>query len=198
MHTLAHAHLHADDWPAVCPVEALELNANLRVQRCGEVHEEGLQGAQANAGGVDEPVGEAAVAALAMCPRSRANENAQIQRLRRLHKRSQVSLVFPAPHTSLLLMMDPENIGADDGESVGLGRRECVFPLTPRDARELNLTHAWEKRPVIDGEILRVEAHLAPRGRRIIAHGGDRGRRDGLGKHSHRFQLSHPTWDRVA
>ena len=75
-----------------------------------------------------QPVGEAAVAGLAVCPRPDPQHDLEPHRLGRLHEAAHVEVEIPSPLAATLLVQDPDQVRGHEVDAARLHLAELVLP----------------------------------------------------------------------
>ncbi len=159
-----------------------ELPGDLLIQNLDFGKKRGIVRAKFQATG-NQPIRKSAVANFAMIPRPNAHDEWQPNVFAGLGERVEIALAGPVPLVLDFLVVNPEDVGGDDGDSACLHFEEFVAPFGLRIARVVEFAHHREpgfavakKRGVIERE--RVAIGIA-RGAHVEAGGFEGGRWSG-------------------
>ncbi len=171
--------LGGDDRAAVGVGEPFELGDGLAVEGAHQVEVGGVVGAGRQAA-FDEPVGEAAVAGLAVRPGAEADDDVEAVSCGGLDEGAQVAVPVPAEAAGLGLVRLPEDVGGDGVEAAGAGVPEGLGPAFARQARVVDLAADGEPGPAVAFDPPVVDVDAVARAGRLAereAAAGGRGRR---------------------
>ena len=128
-----------------------------------------MLGAQAPAGwclparAVLNPIGEAAVADLAVAPRPGAHDGEEANLAAGLEEGSQVFLSLPVPLALDLFVVVPKNIARDDFYAAGFHFLQRLAPLGAGIPGKMDLAHDGEPRLAVEEQAAAVERDFIPR-----------------------------------
>ena len=151
--------LDADDGAAVFVEKAVELLANLGVIVAGEAHKRGIIPADDFAL-FQHPIGQPAIADFAVAPRADAGIDVQAVLGAELDELAKVSIAGPIELAFDFLVIDPDNVGGDDGDSPGFHLEYFIFPLLMGNTDVMELAHDRNPGIGVFGEVSAVDADL--------------------------------------
>src|SRR5690606_12598247 len=128
--------------------EALEPSDGLGVERADQGEVGGVVGAGPQAA-LEKPVGEAAVAGLAVRPGAQADNDVEAVPGGGLDEGAQVAVAAPAETAGLGFVRLPEDVGGDGVEAAGAGVPERLGPAFARQARIVDLAADGEPGPAV-------------------------------------------------
>ena len=108
-----------------------------------------------------KPVGETAVAALAVRPRAGTHDNLEALFLRLKHEIADGEIAGETEFALDFFVMDPEEIGGNDVDAARFQFRELGGPLVAGDARKMQFAHDRDPRLAVAHEVQAVDADLA-------------------------------------
>ena len=108
---------------------------------------------------VDKPVREASLAALAVRPGADSHDRPESGLLHLAEERGEVAVSGEVPLALLPLVVVPEDVCRDDGDSALLHRRERLRPLAARDARVVHFAHKRNQRSAVQPQALRRDIY---------------------------------------
>ena len=156
--------LHANDRSAILPEQALYLAADLAVEAAHVLQVLRIVAAQDNLL-LEQPVGESAIAHLAVIPGTDAQINVESVLIAKLDKMTKIALSCPVELAFDLFMMNPEDVGGDHLHAAGLHLEQFLLPVLFRIAREVKLSHDGQPWFSIEQEAAAVDCQTVPRGR---------------------------------
>ena len=143
---------------AIFPLQALYLGEDLAVEFLGKTEEDTVLFAQL-AALLEHPVGDTAVAHLAVTERTQAKHHRHLFLFAYLQESAQVTLTVPTEDTLLLFDMVPEDIGGNDGHPTLLHLPDLCLPLVLRQSRIVYLTHHGAYPAPVDDQTILVPRH---------------------------------------
>ena len=143
---------------SVLPLQSDDLGVDLAVQFLGITEEHGFAGAQF-AALAEHPVGDAAVAYLAVTEGADSEHYGQSLGLADFEEAAQVALSVPPEDAFLLLDVVPEHIGGDNGHTALLHFTHLALPFVGGDAAVLDFAHHGNHAVAVDDEALAVPRH---------------------------------------
>lgn len=143
--------LDRHDRAAVRPVEAAQLLGDRREPGAYGVQVHGIIGAGHAVPGQD-PVGQAAVPDLRVRPGADAGDEVQVVAGAQLGEAAQVTVAVEADAALDLLMVDPDEVTGDGGDTARLHLQQLLLPLPGGVAGVVELTGDREPRPAATGE----------------------------------------------
>ena len=132
--------LDAHNGPALLVGEALHLAVDFPVPQAGFLQVAGVVVPQ-GVGLLQQPVWEAAVAALAVGPGADAYHRLQARPLARQQKGADVPVAGEVEPAFLLLVVNPEQVGGHHGDAAGFHLAQLPVPVRPGAAGEVELSH---------------------------------------------------------
>ena len=153
--------LGRDDRAAVFPLKALHLGVDLAVEARGEIEENAVARAHLAALG-EEPVGQAAVAHLAVAPGAHAQDDGHSLVAAHLEEAAQVALSAPVEAVLLLLDVVPEDVGGDECDAALAHLAHLTRPFGGGQAAVVYLAHHGAKALAVDDEAMAVPGDGAP------------------------------------
>ena len=133
-------YLGADDRASIFIIQTFELGCNFLVETCNVFQVVGIVGAHFD-GACKQPVGQSAVAYLAMTEWTDAYQDLHTMFLAELHESPHVTVVTPIEDAFTFFMDIPENVGGDDGQTAGLHFQDGFFPLLTWITAIVEFTH---------------------------------------------------------
>ena len=150
--------LHGDDGASIFPLQALCLGKDLTVEDGGIVEEEGVFAAGLAALGED-PVGDAAIAHLAVAEGPYTQYHGHMGIAAHLKEATQVALSVPTEHALGLFDMIPEDVAGKERHPTLAHLLHLALPLLGRDTRIVHLAHHGYHAAAIDDETVTVPLH---------------------------------------
>jgi len=110
---------------------------------------------------LQKPVWKSSVANFTMRPRSDARIDVHAVFLAEFNEMPQVAFAGPIELAFDLFVMDPDNVGSNDGYPSGLHFQDFFFPLRRGDARVMEFTHYGKPGLSVHREVATVHAKNA-------------------------------------
>ena len=144
---------------AVLPLQPLHLGEDLTVEALYVRKERGILIAQP-AALAEHPVGNAAVAHLAMAEGTQTQDDGHVFLPTDLQEAAQIALSVPAVDALFFLDVVPEYVGGYDGDPALLHFAHLLRPLVDGDAGVVHLAHDGTDAVAVNHQTLAVPRHL--------------------------------------
>ena len=167
--------LHGDDGAAVFPEEPADLDGDFVVEDAGFFEVGGVAAADFQALG-EGPVGDAAVADLAVAPRTAADDGFETGVAGGEEEGAEIAAAGPVEAALDFLVMAPKDIGSHNVDTAGLDFEKFFAPLGFGVARVVEFAHDGEPGFAVAEEAAGVEGERRAGGVGRGAH------REGLGR----------------
>ena len=116
--------------------------------------------------GILHPVGEPAVAHLAVAPRADAQHHVEPEPLAERHERGHVEPAAEVAVPALGLVVVPEHVGRDHGDAAGAHEAQALLPLVAGHAAVVHLARDRDRRAPLDLDVpVRERDAVVPVGR---------------------------------